>query len=327
MKKTAIMLIIAFAIMSFTGCLRTEAELNISDKAATAATLDGAVNDETKIGDITESETYEETEAERGTVLTETQNADPETEADTESDAETTTGAKNETASSPKTETDAKTENVTGTENITGSETKQETTTSSKPESETAPETERKSDCGFSWDVTFSSGCGNEQNSGGGTGSGETTAPVTEKAPGTEKTPETEKTPGTETKPSTSNDYASEVTRLVNEIRRSYGLSELTLDNGLSRVAQAKSQDMHDVGYFAHESPTYGSPFDMMKSFGITYRAAGENIARGYRTPESVVDAWMNSEGHRANILSSKFTKIGIGYVADGNYWCQMFIG
>ena len=84
---------------------------------------------------------------------------------------------------------------------------------------------------------------------------------------------------------------------------------------------------MYDRGYFAHESPTYGTPFEMMKSFGITYRAAGENIARGYRTPEAVVEAWMNSEGHRANILSAKYTKIGIGYVADGNYWTQMFTG
>ena len=95
----------------------------------------------------------------------------------------------------------------------------------------------------------------------------------------------------------------------------------------LSRVARYKSQDMKDKGYFSHTSPTYGSPFDMMKKFGITYRTAGENIAKGQRTPQAVVNAWMNSSGHRANILNSSFTQIGVGYVADGNYWTQMFTG
>ena len=84
---------------------------------------------------------------------------------------------------------------------------------------------------------------------------------------------------------------------------------------------------MQTKGYFSHTSPTYGSPFDMMKKFGITYRSAGENIAMGQRTPEEVVKAWMNSEGHRKNILNSSFTHIGVGHVASGNYWTQMFIG
>ena len=88
-----------------------------------------------------------------------------------------------------------------------------------------------------------------------------------------------------------------------------------------------KSQDMHDKNYFSHTSPTYGSPFDMMKSFGISYRTAGENIAKGYRTPQAVVDGWMNSEGHRANILNASFKQIGVGYYANGYYWTQMFIG
>ena len=65
----------------------------------------------------------------------------------------------------------------------------------------------------------------------------------------------------------------------------------------------------------------------MMKSFGITYRTAGENIAYGYATPEAVVTAWMNSDGHRANILNGSYTRLGVGYVADGHYWTQMFIG
>ena len=121
--------------------------------------------------------------------------------------------------------------------------------------------------------------------------------------------------------------FESEVVRLVNEIRVSRGLKPLTEDWQLSRVARYKSQDMKDRGYFSHTSPTYGSPFDMMKSFGISYRTAGENIAKGYSTPKAVVDAWMNSPGHRANILNSSYTHIGVGYVASGNYWTQMFKG
>ncbi|MBE6915983.1 MAG: SafA/ExsA family spore coat assembly protein [Ruminococcaceae bacterium] len=121
--------------------------------------------------------------------------------------------------------------------------------------------------------------------------------------------------------------YEREVIRLVNEIRTSRGLPTLKEDWELSRVARYKSQDMKDKGYFSHTSPTYGSPFEMMKKFGISYRAAAENIAKGQRTPQEVVNAWMNSSGHRANILNTKYTKIGVGYVASGNYWTQMFIG
>ena len=121
--------------------------------------------------------------------------------------------------------------------------------------------------------------------------------------------------------------YESEVVRLVNEIRKEQGLTQLSVNWELSRVARYKSQDMHDLGYFSHTSPTYGSPFEMMKAFGITYRSAGENIAYGYRTPQAVVEAWMNSPGHRANILNRSFTQIGVGYVADGNYCTQMFLG
>lgn len=121
--------------------------------------------------------------------------------------------------------------------------------------------------------------------------------------------------------------FEKEVVRLVNEIRAQRGLKELTYNWELSRVARYKSQDMKDNTYFSHTSPVYGTPFQMMKDFGITYRSAGENIARGQRSPQEVVNAWMNSEGHRANILNTSFTQIGVGYVADGNYWTQMFIG
>lgn len=121
-------------------------------------------------------------------------------------------------------------------------------------------------------------------------------------------------------------DYEEEVIRLVNEIRVENGLNELKHNWELSRVARYKSQDMKDNNYFSHTSPVYGSPFEMISDFGISYRSAGENIARGYKTPQAVVDGWMNSTGHRENILNSSFTQIGVGYVADGNYWTQMFI-
>ncbi len=126
---------------------------------------------------------------------------------------------------------------------------------------------------------------------------------------------------------STVTSFESEVIRLVNEIRVQNGLSELKEDWELSRVARYKSQDMKDNNYFSHTSPTYGSPFTMMKSFGLTYKTAAENIAKGQSSPQAVVNAWMNSSGHRANILNSSFTKIGVGYVKSGNYWTQMFIG
>ena len=120
--------------------------------------------------------------------------------------------------------------------------------------------------------------------------------------------------------------YEEEVVRLVNAERSKNGLSPLKRDWELSRVARYKSEDMRDRGYFSHTSPTYGSPFQMMKSFGISYKSAGENIARGYKTPSAVVSGWMNSSGHRANILNPSFTHIGVGFVANGHYWTQMFI-
>ena len=117
-----------------------------------------------------------------------------------------------------------------------------------------------------------------------------------------------------------------EVVKLVNAEREKAGLSPMKEDWELSRVAQYKSQDMLDKKYFDHTSPTYGTPFTMMKNFGITYKSAGENIAKGQRSAAEVVTAWMNSEGHRANIMSKNFTHIGVGYVAEGNYWTQMFV-
>lgn len=122
----------------------------------------------------------------------------------------------------------------------------------------------------------------------------------------------------------TASAYEKEVVRLVNIEREKRGLSSLSEDWQLSRVARYKSEDMRKNGYFSHTSPTYGSPFDMIRAFGISYKSAGENIARGYKTPAAVVEGWMNSSGHRANILSRSFTHIGVGY--DNGYWTQMFI-
>ena len=121
--------------------------------------------------------------------------------------------------------------------------------------------------------------------------------------------------------------YEAEVIRLVNQIRAENGLSALSVNWELSRVARYKSEDMSSARYFSHTSPTYGTPFQMMRSFGLSYRTAGENIAYGQRTPAAVMDAWMNSSGHRANILNASYTQIGVGYCASGSYWTQMFIG
>ena len=120
---------------------------------------------------------------------------------------------------------------------------------------------------------------------------------------------------------------ASKLLNLVNKARNENGLSSLTLNSSLSNVAQKKAEDMKNNNYFSHTSPTYGSPFDMIKSFGINYKTAGENIAKGQKTAEEVFNAWMNSSGHRANILNKNFTQMGIGYTSGNTYWSQMFIG
>lgn len=118
----------------------------------------------------------------------------------------------------------------------------------------------------------------------------------------------------------------SQVLTIVNQKRQAQGLKPLQMDWELQRVARTKACDMAQKGYFSHQSPTYGSPFDMMKQFGITFKSAGENIAQGQRTPEEVMNSWMNSQGHRENILKPDFTHIGVGYCQQGNNWVQMFI-
>jgi uncharacterized YkwD family protein len=131
--------------------------------------------------------------------------------------------------------------------------------------------------------------------------------------------------------PSSSNigAYEQQVADLVNKERATVGLPALKVNSKLAGVAEKKAEDLRDKGYFSHTSPTYGSPFDMMKQFGISYSSAGENIAKGQKTPSSVMNGWMNSQGHKDNILNSSYTEIGVGYVTDSNggtYWVQMFI-
>ncbi len=120
-----------------------------------------------------------------------------------------------------------------------------------------------------------------------------------------------------------------EVFDLINNQRTQNGLSALKLDTETLRVARIKAQDMVDNNYFSHNSPTYGSPFQMLNSFKISYKTAGENIA-GNSSNSSAVTAWMNSSGHKANILNSSFNYTGIGVVKSSKYgkvYVQMFLG
>jgi len=122
---------------------------------------------------------------------------------------------------------------------------------------------------------------------------------------------------------------AVEILNLVNQERSKQGLQPLTLSEKLTSIANTKAQDMADKNYFSHDSPTYGSPFDMLKHFGVSYTAAGENIAAGQKTAKEVMNSWMNSSGHRANILNKNYTQLGVGYTQGGQYgteWVQLFI-
>ena len=116
---------------------------------------------------------------------------------------------------------------------------------------------------------------------------------------------------------------------LINQERTKAGVGPLKIDSKLQSMAQAKSDDMVAKAYFDHISPTYGSPFEMMKKFGISYTSAGENIA-GNSSVDKAHAALMNSPGHKANILKSSFTYIGIGVTASPKYgkmFAQDFVG
>jgi uncharacterized YkwD family protein len=121
----------------------------------------------------------------------------------------------------------------------------------------------------------------------------------------------------------------TEILNLVNDERKKQGLNPLVLNHTLNGVAMEKAFDMKEKNYFSHESPTYGSPFEMLQHFGVKYSYAGENIAAGQKTSEQVMNDWMNSSGHRANILNKNYTELGVGYVdggSKGTYWVQIFI-
>jgi uncharacterized YkwD family protein len=126
-------------------------------------------------------------------------------------------------------------------------------------------------------------------------------------------------------KTTTSGTFEQQVLDLVNQERSKVGLKSLVMNSELSNMAMVKAKDMYDNNYFDHNSPKYGSPFDMMKQFGIEYSSAGENIAKGQNSPSQVMNDWMNSPGHKANILKNTFTQIGIAYYNGG--WVQEFIG
>lgn len=138
----------------------------------------------------------------------------------------------------------------------------------------------------------------------------------------------TENNQNTQTSSSMTSDE-KEVFNLINEQRTKNGLSALKVDEEVQRVAKIKAQDMVNNNYFSHTSPTYGSPFDMLTNFKISYKTAGENIA-GNSSNSGAVTAWMNSSGHKANILNSSFNYTGIGVVSSPKYgkvYVQMFIG
>lgn len=115
-----------------------------------------------------------------------------------------------------------------------------------------------------------------------------------------------------------------ETAEAINSQRADYGLEPLSISATLSVQARVKARDMQTGGYFSHTSPTYGSPFAMMQALGVSYQSAAENIAMGYRSADAVVRAWMNSPSHRANLLSDRYTEMGVGY--SGGYWALWLI-
>jgi uncharacterized protein YkwD len=161
--------------------------------------------------------------------------------------------------------------------------------------------------------------------------------PVPTPAPTAVQTPEATKKPVVATPaPSTDDDYTTGYVGmqeeiaflLLNQDRAANGLAPLTLDPVLCSIARAKSQDMKDNRYFAHNSPTWGSASQMLKTFGYSFSAVGENIAH-HATVEKSQAAFMSSPGHRRNILSSSWRKVGIGVVTDAQgfvYVTQLFV-
>jgi uncharacterized YkwD family protein len=116
---------------------------------------------------------------------------------------------------------------------------------------------------------------------------------------------------------------------LTNAERIKFGVKPLILDIDNSKVARVKSKDLHDNKYFEHNSPKLGTPFEMLKNYGISYKTAGENLAAGYKTVGEVTKGWMNSPGHKENLLREKFERVGFGFYEGPNeykrYYTQIF--
>lgn len=145
-------------------------------------------------------------------------------------------------------------------------------------------------------------------------------------APTITATPQVTSTPVvSNTKTPQNNDFVSQVVQLVNAERAKAGLSPITLDTTLSKAAQIRAKET--VNYFSHTRPNGSTFSSAITEQGISFRGAGENIAYGQKTPQEVMNGWMNSAGHRANILNANFTKIGVGYYQQNgvNYWTQLF--
>ena len=122
-------------------------------------------------------------------------------------------------------------------------------------------------------------------------------------------------------------EFGEEVVRLVNQERSSRGLAPLQSDSSLRNAAAVRARELPSA--FSHTRPDGSDCFTVLDELNISYRTAGENIAAGQTTPEAVVEGWMNSPGHRANILNENFTKIGVAYHTSssgwGHYWVQLF--
>ena len=152
-------------------------------------------------------------------------------------------------------------------------------------------------------------------------------APEQEVIPPTDNTPDTQPDNGTtDTQPDESaKSYVEQVVDLVNAERAKVNLPALTMSQEVNQAAQIRA--VETTQSFSHTRPNGSSFSSVLTENGISYRRAGENIAWGQKTPEAVVNAWMNSEGHRANILNANFTTIGVGYYLNGStpYWVQLF--
>jgi uncharacterized protein YkwD len=120
--------------------------------------------------------------------------------------------------------------------------------------------------------------------------------------------------------------FIADVIDLTNEERRRHGLPQLTADLNLQKAAQLKAEDMSTQHELAYHSPVYGSPFEMLRSLGIEYKDAAENIAQGPQSAREVMASWMDHVEYRENILNPELTHIGVGYVTSGNYWTQLLI-